>query len=89
MMIINSNSNFDEKELTFDEIDLGFTTKEAIAEARRCLNCAKPHCRTGCPIENNIPAFIQALSKGNIGEAREIIAERSNLPAVCGRVCPH
>ena len=88
-MIINRNSNLNDKELNFDEIDQGFTTKEAIAEARRCLNCTKPQCRTGCPIDNNIPAFIQALSKGNIGEAREIIAERSNLPAVCGRVCPH
>ncbi|AQS58246.1 NAD(P)-dependent oxidoreductase [Desulforamulus ferrireducens] len=88
-MIIDKSSNFNEKELNFDEIDQGFTTKEAIAEARRCLNCSKPQCRTGCPIDNNIPAFIQALSKGNIGEAREIIAERSNLPAVCGRVCPH
>lgn len=88
-MIIDKNSDFNEKELNFDEIDRGFTTKEAIAEASRCLNCPKPLCRTGCPIDNNIPAFIQALSKGNIGEAREIIAERSNLPAVCGRVCPH
>jgi glutamate synthase (NADPH/NADH) small chain len=46
-------------------------------------------CRTGCPIENNIPAFIRALSEGNIGMAYEIISERSNLPAICGRVCPH
>ena len=65
------------------------TTAEAIQEARRCLNCARPMCRTGCPIENNIPAFIRALSEGNIGMAYEIISERSNLPAICGRVCPH
>ena len=65
------------------------TTVEAIQEARRCLNCARPTCRTGCPIENNIPAFIRALSEGNIGMAYEIISERSNLPAICGRVCPH
>ena len=65
------------------------TTVEAIQEARRCLNCARPMCRTGCPIENNIPAFIRALSEGNIGMAYEIISERSNLPAICGRVCPH
>ena len=43
----------------------------------------------GCPIENNIPGFIRALSEGNIGMAYEIISERSNLPAICGRVCPH
>ena len=64
-------------------------TSEAINEARRCLNCARPLCRTGCPIENNIPQFIRALSEGNIGLAYEIISERSNLPAICGRVCPH
>lgn len=62
---------------------------EAIQEARRCLKCANPLCRKGCPIENNIPAFNQALSNGNIGAAYEIITERSNLPAICGRVCPH
>ena len=65
------------------------TMSEAINEARRCLNCARPTCRTGCPIANNIPQFIRALSEGNIGLAYETIAERSNLPAICGRVCPH
>ncbi len=72
-----------------EEEDIGYTIKEAIAEARRCLKCGKPQCRTGCPIENNIPAFNLALSQGNFGEAHSIIAERSNLPAICGRVCPH
>lgn len=65
------------------------TTKEAITEARRCLNCSRPLCRAGCPIENNIPDFIRALSEGNVGQAYEIISERSNLPAICGRVCAH
>lgn len=65
------------------------TTAEAIKEARRCLNCVRPTCRTGCPIENNIPEFIRALGEGNIGLAYETISERSNLPAICGRVCPH
>lgn len=66
-----------------------FTMQEAIAEAKRCLNCKKPLCKTGCPIENNIPEFIHQLSKGNFGEARSFLAEKTNLPAVCGRVCPH
>lgn len=66
-----------------------FTMKEAIVEAQRCLHCKKPMCRTGCPIENEIPDFIHQLSKGNLGEARHILAEKTNLPAVCGRVCPH
>lgn len=67
----------------------GFTLREAIVEAKRCLNCKKPTCRMGCPISNNIPEFIHALSQGDLGKASSIIAERSNLPAVCGRVCPH
>ncbi len=66
-----------------------FTMQEALAEAKRCLNCKKPLCITGCPIENKIPEFIHQLSRGNFGEARSILAERTNLPAVCGRVCPH
>lgn len=88
-MLIDKKSDFDHKDLSFDEVDSGFTTREAIAEAKRCLNCPKPLCRAGCPIENEIPQFIAALAKGNIGEASQIIARRSNLPAVCGRVCPH
>lgn len=65
-----------------------YTLKEAVAEAKRCLNCVKPICRTGCPIENEIPAFIRELANGNLGQASAVIARRSNLPAVCGRVCP-
>lgn len=88
-MIIIKENYADDPQLSFDELDSGFWTKEAIAEARRCLNCPRPLCRKGCPIDNDIPGFIHALSLGNIGQAREIIAERSNLPAICGRVCPH
>lgn len=73
----------------FAEIENGYTTREAIDEAKRCLNCKKPLCMEGCPIEHNIPAFINQLSMGNIGAAMQIINEKSNLPAICGRVCPH
>lgn len=69
-------------------VDKDFTMEEAMAEAQRCLNCPKPLCRTGCPIENEIPQFIAAMAKGNFGEADEIIRHRSNLPSICGRVCP-
>ena len=62
--------------------------KEAVEEARRCLNCAVPQCRKGCPINNEIPQFIHALAQGNIGEAAEHIAHNSCLPGICGRVCP-
>ncbi len=74
---------------TFKEINESFTIKEAIDEAKRCLNCKNPSCKKGCPIENDIPDFIHQLSMGNMGDAMRIINEKSNLPAICGRVCPH
>lgn len=67
----------------------GYTIAEAVQEARRCLNCPKPLCKTGCPIGNDIPQFNHALAQGNMGEAYSIISAKSNLPAICGRVCPH
>lgn len=73
----------------FAEINVSYTTKEAIDEAKRCLNCKNPLCIQGCPIEHNIPGFVNQLSMGNIGAAMQIINEKSNLPAICGRVCPH
>jgi len=76
-------------ELKFKEINEGFSPKEAFEEAKRCLNCKKPLCVTGCPIEHDIPGFIFQLSTGNVGSAMQIINEKSNLPSICGRVCPH
>lgn len=76
-------------ESRFAEINIGYTTQEAIDEAKRCLNCKNPLCVQGCPIEHDIPAWIHQLSMGNIGAAMQIINEKSNLPAICGRVCPH
>lgn len=66
-----------------------YTMAEAISEAKRCLGCKVPQCRKGCPVENDIPAWIHELSMGNMGNAMAIINLRSNLPAVCGRVCAH
>ena len=74
---------------SFQVVHEAFNMKEAIAEAKRCLHCKVPQCRKGCPIENNIPEFVAALAAGNLGDAMSIINERSNLPAICGRVCPH
>ncbi len=72
----------------FDEVCLGYNAQEAIAEAKRCLNCKKPQCVTGCPVQTNLPAFIHEVAEGNFAEAARIISEDSALPAVCGRVCP-
>ena len=74
---------------TFQVVDEGVTLREAVAEAKKCLQCKVPLCRKGCPIENDIPQFIHALTMGNLGDAMRIINEKSNLPAICGRVCPH
>lgn len=71
------------------DVEQGYTVQEAVKEAKRCLDCKNPTCITGCPIENEIPNFIREISKGNFGEAREILARKTNLPAICGRVCPH
>ncbi|MCR4611106.1 MAG: NADPH-dependent glutamate synthase [Lachnospiraceae bacterium] len=72
----------------FDEVCLGYTKEEAMAEASRCINCKNAKCITGCPVSINIPAFIEQVKDGNFEKAYEIISESSALPAVCGRVCP-
>nr|WP_302965715.1 NAD(P)-dependent oxidoreductase [uncultured Prevotella sp.] len=73
----------------FQVVNEGFTTREAIEEAKRCLHCKVPQCKKGCPIGNDIPDFVHELSMGNMGAAMSIINAKSNLPAICGRVCPH
>ncbi|MDE5745273.1 MAG: NAD(P)-dependent oxidoreductase [Paramuribaculum sp.] len=73
----------------FTEVNERYTLPEAIREAQRCLHCKVPSCKKGCPINNDIPDWIAELAKGNFGNAMAIINERSNLPAVCGRVCGH
>ena len=72
-----------------EEINESYTMAEAIKEAQRCLHCKVPQCKKGCPIENDIPDWIHELKKGNLGNAIGIIRAKSNLPAVCGRVCGH
>lgn len=72
----------------FEEVCLGYTKEEAMAEASRCLNCKKPLCVTQCPVTIEIPEFIQCVKNGEFEEAARVIARSSALPAVCGRVCP-
>ena len=72
----------------FDEVSLGFTEQQAVAEANRCLGCKKPMCVGSCPVSINIPEFISAIKHGDFAEAGRVIARDSALPAVCGRVCP-
>ncbi|MBQ4615677.1 MAG: FAD-dependent oxidoreductase, partial [Mailhella sp.] len=78
----------EERIKNFEEVALGYTAEMAQAEATRCLQCKKPLCRQGCPVDIDIPAFIAEVAKGEIDEANRIIHKYSSLPAVCGRVCP-
>lgn len=72
----------------FDEVALGYSGENAMAEASRCLQCKKPFCVTGCPVEVPIKDFIREITAGNLQEAYRIIKTTNSLPAVCGRVCP-
>lgn len=72
----------------FEEVCYGYNMEEAMSEAERCIQCKKPGCVEQCPVSINIPAFIQKVKEGNIGEAARIIFDDSTLPSVCGRVCP-
>ncbi len=72
----------------FDEVALGYTEKEALNEASRCLICKKPLCVSGCPVEIDIPGFIKAIRERKFDEAAKVLKEKNSLPAVCGRVCP-
>lgn len=73
---------------SFDEVALGYSEEQAVLEASRCLNCKKPLCIEGCPVEINIPAFINFIKERKYADAIRTIKEKNNLPAICGRVCP-
>ncbi|MDR3358224.1 MAG: NADPH-dependent glutamate synthase [Desulfovibrio sp.] len=72
----------------FREVALGYSPGMALKEARRCIQCKKPLCVKGCPVEVPIKDFIKALADGKLAEAYAIIKSTNSLPAVCGRVCP-
>lgn len=72
----------------FNEVALGYTLKDAVYEAVRCLECPKPRCVVACPVHIDIPTFIGLISRGKFEEACNDIRKYNSLPAVCGRVCP-
>ncbi len=77
-----------ERAKNYDEVPYGYSEKEAMQEARRCLQCKKPICIEGCPVEIDIPGFIRLIAEGDFRGAIEKLKEKNVLPAVCGRVCP-
>ena len=71
-----------------EEVQTGLTREMAMTEAKRCLDCAKPTCVEGCPVNINIPSFIKNIERGEFLAAARVLKSTSSLPAVCGRVCP-
>lgn len=77
-----------ERNKDFKQVNLGYTPEQAIAEAKRCLQCKQAFCTKGCPVEINIPGFIKHIAENNFSQAIKVLKDKNNLPAVCGRVCP-
>ena len=71
-----------------EEVNKGLTKEMALTEAKRCLDCGKPQCVEGCPVNINIPSFIKNIERGEFLAAAKVLKSTSALPAVCGRVCP-
>ena len=71
-----------------EEVNTGLTVEQALTEAKRCIDCAKPSCMGGCPVNINIPSFVKNIERGHFLDAARVLKSTSALPAVCGRVCP-
>ena len=72
----------------FQEVSYGYDSELATTEAARCLQCKKPACIDGCPVEVDIPGFVKLVAAGDFARAAQLIREKNALPAICGRVCP-
>ncbi len=77
-----------ERVRSFEEVALGYTEEQAVAEANRCLRCKRPTCVKGCPVEIDIPGFVKLIAEGDFRGAVNRIKEKNVFPAICGRVCP-
>ena len=78
----------DYRNKVFEEVATGYTYEMAVEEARRCLHCKNKPCVSACPVNIDIPAFIEKVANEDIEGAFEVLNKQSSLPAVCGRVCP-
>jgi glutamate synthase (NADPH/NADH) small chain len=72
----------------FEEVPLGYSPETAVTEAQRCLQCKKPACVTGCPVQVDIPGFVKHIADRDFSGAVQVIWGKNSLPAICGRVCP-
>jgi len=78
----------EERVKSFDEVVLGYSEEEALEEAKRCLQCKKPVCISGCPVGVDIKKFIYEITQKDYAAAYNTIKEKNDFPAICGRVCP-
>ena len=78
----------EERRSNFKEVPYGYSTEDAIEEAKRCIQCKRPYCIEGCPVNIDIPAFVKLIEEGDFLGAAKKIKETNSLPAICGRVCP-
>ncbi|MBE0430629.1 MAG: NADPH-dependent glutamate synthase [Dehalococcoidia bacterium] len=78
----------EERATNFDEVALGYREEQALQEAGRCIDCKKPGCKDGCPVNVDIPGFIRAMKDGDMPGAVRILKSKNSLPGICGRVCP-
>jgi len=72
----------------FNEVPYGYTAEQAMAEAQRCLECARAECMNGCPVNVQIPAFLKLVAAGDFRGAINLVKDTNSLPAITGRVCP-
>ncbi len=77
-----------ERAKNFYEVALGYDNDLALLEASRCLHCKKPYCMTGCPVEVDIPDFVEMVKAGDYVGASWKVKEKNSLPRIAGRVCP-
>ena len=77
-----------DRSVNFEEVNLGYTAEQAVAEAERCLLCANPTCIDGCPVGIDIREFVRRVAEERFGDAAAVIQRDNFLPAICGRVCP-
>ena len=85
----NPQISIEDRKTTFKEVEKGFTQKQALKEANRCLQCANPLCVKGCPAGVDIPGFIKLLKADKIKRAAKLIRESDYFPSICGRICQH
>ncbi len=77
-----------ERRHNFEAVEENLTQEQALKEASRCLHCKNARCKQGCPVNIDIPSFIEKVKEGDLKAAGDIIRQSSMLPSVCGRVCP-